>query len=38
MLQKEIWLANLNPTKGKEQQGLRPVVIYSGNAMNKFMG
>jgi len=38
MLQKEIWLANLNPTKGKEQQGLRPVVIFSGNAMNKFMG
>ena len=38
MLQKEIWLANLNPTKGKEQQGLRPVLIISGNSMNKHTG
>ncbi len=30
----EIWLAQLNPVKGKEQSGLRPVVILSGNAMN----
>jgi len=35
MFQKDIYLANLNPTKGKEQKGKRPVVIVSGNTMNK---
>lgn len=30
----EIWMADLNPNRGKEQHGLRPVVIISGNAMN----
>jgi len=35
MLQKDIYWANLNPTKGKEQKGKRPVVIISGNTMNK---
>ena len=34
MKQKEIFFANLNPSKGSEQQGIRPVVIISGNAMN----
>jgi mRNA interferase MazF len=38
MEQKEIWLAHLNPARGKEQQGLRPVVIISGNTMNKYFG
>jgi len=38
MKQKEIWLANLNPTKGKEQKGIRPVIIISGNAMNDYSG
>ncbi len=38
MLQKDIYLANLNPTKGKEQKGERPVVVVSGNAMNKNLG
>jgi mRNA interferase MazF len=37
MLQREIWLADLNPTKGSEQKGLRPVVIISGNVLNKYM-
>jgi mRNA interferase MazF len=32
--QKEIWLANLNPTRGREQRGIRPVLIISGNEMN----
>jgi mRNA interferase MazF len=32
--QKDIYFANLNPSKGSEQQGIRPVVIISGNAMN----
>ena len=30
----EIWLADLNPQRGKEQSGKRPVVIISGNVMN----
>lgn len=38
MFQKEIYWANLNPTKGKEQKGKRPVVIISGNTMNKNLG
>ncbi len=32
----EIWLVNLNPTKGSEQAGTRPVVIVSGNLLNNF--
>lgn len=32
----EIWLADLNPKRGKEQSGFRPVIIISGNAMNDF--
>jgi mRNA interferase MazF len=34
MKKSEIWLADLNPQKGKEQSGARPVVIISGNAKN----
>ncbi len=34
MKQGEIYFANLNPTKGREQKGKRPVVIISGNALN----
>lgn len=34
MKQGEIYFANLNPTKGREQHGVRPVLIISGNAMN----
>lgn len=37
MRQKEIWFANLDPTKGSEQAGYRPVVILSGNLLNKFL-
>jgi len=35
--QKEIWFANLDPTKGSEQAGYRPVVILSGNLLNKYL-
>lgn len=35
MKQGEIWNANLNPTKGSEQAGFRPVVIVSGNLLNE---
>lgn len=34
MKQKDIYLVNLNPTLGSEQNGIRPVVIFSGNTMN----
>lgn len=37
MSQGEIWYANLNPTKGSEQAGIRPVVILSGNLLNKHL-
>jgi mRNA interferase MazF len=35
MKQGEIWNANLNPTEGSEQAGLRPVLIISGNLLNE---
>ena len=38
MKQREIWLADLNPVKGSEQKGIRPVVVISGNAMNDNLG
>jgi len=34
MKQGEIWYADLNPTKGSEQAGMRPVVVISGNLLN----
>ena len=34
MRQGEIWFADLNPTKGSEQTGKRPVVIISGDTLN----
>jgi len=37
MNQREIWYANLNPTKGSEQKGFRPVVIVSGDMLNKHL-
>ena len=36
MIQGEIWYANLNPSEGIEQASLRPVVIISGNLLNKY--
>ena len=38
MKQREIWLADLNPSGGSEQKGIRPVVVISGNAMNDHLG
>lgn len=35
MKQREIYWADLNPVKGSEQSGKRPVVIISGNTMNE---
>jgi mRNA interferase MazF len=37
MKQGEIWYSDLNPTKGSEQAGLRPVVIVSGNLLNQHL-
>ena len=37
MNQGEIWQANLNPYKGSEQGGFRPVVIVSGNLLNRHL-
>ena len=33
-MQKEIWMADLEPVKGSEQGGTRPVIIISGPSMN----
>ena len=37
MRQGEIWMSDLNPVIGSELAGRRPVVILSGNLMNKFL-
>lgn len=37
MKQGEIWHVDLNPTKGSEQSGFRPVVIISGNLLNAYL-
>ena len=37
MRQGEIWFANLNPTRGSEQSGFRPLVIISGNMLNEHL-
>ena len=37
MKQGEVWYANLNPSKGSEQAGIRPVVILSGNLLNQHL-
>ena len=37
MKQGEIWYTDLNPTRGSEQAGFRPVVIISGNLLNQYL-
>jgi len=37
MKQGEIWHADLNPIRGSEQAGMRPVVIISGNLLNEHL-
>jgi mRNA interferase MazF len=34
----DVWWADLNPTKGREQHGVRPVLVLSCNALNKNSG
>lgn len=35
MRQGDIWWAELNPVKGREQSGRRPVLVISGNLLNE---
>ena len=32
----EIWLADLNPTQGSEQAGIRPVIIFQNDLISQF--
>ncbi len=32
----EVWLADLNPVKGSEQAGIRPVLILQNDTVGKF--
>ena len=32
----EIWLADLEPTRGSEQAGIRPVLIFQNDTISKF--
>jgi len=32
----EIWLADLNPTRGSEQEGVRPIIIFQNNTISQF--
>jgi mRNA interferase MazF len=32
----EIWLANLNPTQGSEQAGIRPVILFQNNVVSQY--
>ena len=32
----DVWLANLNPTRGSEQAGIRPVLVFQNDAINRF--
>ena len=38
ILRREIYWANLNPTRGREQGGIRPVLIISNNIFNQRSG
>ena len=32
----EVWLANIDPTQGSEQAGIRPVIIFQNDIVSKF--
>ena len=32
----EVWLANLNPIRGSEQAGIRPVLVLQNDVINRF--
>lgn len=32
----QVWLADLNPTQGSEQAGVRPVIIFQNDLVSQF--
>jgi mRNA interferase MazF len=32
----EVWLADLEPTRGSEQAGTRPIIIFQNNEISRF--
>lgn len=32
----EVWLANLNPTQGSEQAGIRPIIVFQNDIVSQF--
>ncbi len=32
----DVWLADLNPTQGSEQSGIRPIIIFQNNIVSQF--
>jgi mRNA interferase MazF len=32
----DIWLANLNPIRGSEQAGIRPVLVFQNDVISRF--
>jgi mRNA interferase MazF len=32
----EVWLADLNPTQGSEQAGIRPVILFQNDLISRF--
>lgn len=32
----EVWLADLNPTQGSEQAGIRPVILFQNDIVSQF--
>jgi len=37
MIRGEVWLATLDPVRGSEQAGTRPVLILQANPLNSFL-
>ena len=32
----EVWLADLNPTQGSEQAGIRPIIVFQNDIVSRF--
>jgi mRNA interferase MazF len=32
----DVWLADLNPTQGSEQAGIRPIIIFQNDLVSRF--
>jgi mRNA interferase MazF len=32
----EVWFANLDPTRGSEQAGMRPILVCQNDVLNRF--